>query len=450
MAHLEEMARFVAETATVNIPQAALARARLALIDLIGVTIAGSAEAVSTMVAKHVAYSSRGGATVITGGAKVSAADAALANATAGHALDFDDSSFVLGGHPTVTILPALLAVAEEHGSSAKAVLEAYVIGFEVTMKLSRAVNFEHYEKGWHPTATMGVFGTAAAVSRLLGLTADQVCHALALAASMAAGIKANFGSMTKPFQVGQASRNGVICAQLAADGLTANAAALEGRQGFLNVYNGAGKYRAEALSAFGPVLEILADDGLMFKKYPCCGATHAPIDAALEMVRTHAPRCEDIAAVTIAMNPRRITHVNRPQVSSGLEGKFSIQYTLAAALADGRISLQHFSEAAVARADLQALTALVQPVATPAGGESLSQACELTVVLRDGNRRSVQRADADGREADAYPSYMNEKFMDCAGQVFDREKAAQLFSSVSAFDACDGVASWMQHLVCK
>jgi 2-methylcitrate dehydratase PrpD len=447
MGHLEALSRFVAETPAVRIPQAAIERAKLALIDLVGVTIAGSVEQVSKIVAQHVARTSRGNATLIVGGARASAADAALANATAGHALDFDDSSFVLGGHPTVTILPALLAVGEEHGLSGREILEAYVIGFEVTMKFSRAVNFEHYEKGWHPTATMGVFGATAAVARLLHLPAHKVQHAFALAASMASGIKANFGSMAKPFQVGHASQKGVVCAQLAADGLTATPGALDGRQGFLDVYNGAGKYRAEELSNFGETLEIL-DSGLMFKKYPCCGATHAPIDAALDLVRAHAPRREDIESVTIAMNQRRITHVNRPKVTTGLEGKFSIQYTIAAALADGAIGLRHFNEAAVTRADLQDLTARVKAVGVD-GGESLSQACELTVTLKDGSARSVRRDDAEGRAADAYPRYMKEKFTDCVEQVFQQEYANQLFLNINSFDRCESVADVMRRLVC-
>lgn len=445
--HLDLLARFVAETQAARIPQAAIDQAKLALIDWVGVTVAGSREPVSKIVAQRVARTSRGNATVIAGGESVSAADAALANATAGHALDFDDSSFVLGGHPTVTLLPALLAIAEEHGCSGRAVLEAYVIGFEVTMKFSRAVNFEHYEKGWHPTATLGVFGTAAGVARLLHLPATVVAHALAMAASMASGIKANFGSMTKPYQVGQASQKGVLCAQLAADGLTANAAALEGRQGYLDVYNGAGHYRTAELSNFGDTLEILRS-GLMFKKYPCCGATHAPIDAALDLLREFAPRREDIESVTIAMNQRRVTHVNRPSVTSGLEGKFSVQYTIAAALTDGAISLRHFHETSVARADLQNMTARVKAVGVECGN-SLSQACELKVMFKDGTTRSVRRDDAEGREAGAYPRYMKEKFLDCAGQVFERDDAEKLFEKVSSFERDDSIAEFMRQIVC-
>jgi 2-methylcitrate dehydratase PrpD len=445
MNHLTTLAQFVVQTPSNRIPPAAITRAKHALIDVLGVTIAGSVEPVSKIIAQHVAATSCGGATVMTGGARVSAADAALANATAGHALDFDDSSFVLGGHPSVVLMPALLAVAEERGSSGREILEAYVIGFEIATRLANAVHFEHYEKGWHPTATLGVFGATAAVARLMRLTPEQVLHALALAASMASGIKANFGSMVKPLQVGHASHKGVLSAQLAAAGLTANPAALEGKQGFFDVYNGAGNYRAEAVSNSSDELEIMRS-GLKFKKYPSCGSTHAPIDAALDLVRERPLRAADVESITIAMNQRRITHVNRPKVSNGLEGKFSIQYTLAATLSDGAISLRHFNDENVARPDLQQLVARVNPVGV-AGLESLSQRCELTVKLKDGSTRSVRREDAEGRGSDEFVRYLEPKFVDCVEQAYPREHAQALYRDLDTFETLTDIKPVMGSL---
>jgi 2-methylcitrate dehydratase PrpD len=445
MTHLADLAHFVAHTSSSRIPPAALTRARHALIDVLGVAVAGSVEPVSKIVARHVAATSRGDATVITGGARVSAADAALANATAGHALDFDDSSFVLGGHPSVVLVPALLALAEERGGSGREILEAYVIGFEIATRLANAVHFEHYEKGWHPSATLGIFGVTAAVARLLRLNEGQVLNALALTASMASGVKANFGSMAKPLQVGHASHKGVLCAQLAAAGLTANPAALEGKQGFFEVYNGAGNYRAEAASKFGEELEIMRS-GLKFKKYPSCGSTHAPIDAALDLVRERPLRAADVESITIAMNQRRITHVNRPKVGNGLEGKFSIQYTLAAVLADGAISLRHFDDKSVARPELQQLVERVNAVGV-AGLESLSQACELSVKLKDGSTRSVRRDDAEGRGSEEFVRYLEPKFIDCVEQAYPREYAQALFRDLDRFDTLEDVRPVVRKL---
>ena len=446
MSHLTALAQFVARTSANRVPPAAITRAGHALIDVLGVTIAGSVEPVSKIIAQQVAATSRGSAPVITGGAQVSAADAALANATAGHALDFDDSNFVLGGHPTVTLMPALLAVAEERGGSGREILQAYVIGFEVATRLAHAVHFEHYEKGWHPTATLGVFGAAAAVARLMRLSEDEVLHALALAASMAAGIKANFGSMAKPLQVGRASQSGVLCAQLAAAGLTANPIALEGKQGFFEVFNGSGHYRADAASSFGDELEIMRS-GIKFKKYPSCGSTHAPIDAALDLIRGEPLRASDVETITIAMNQRHITHVDRPKVSNGLEAKFSIQYTLAAALSDGAISLRHFNAENVARSELQQLVARVNPVGVP-GLDSLSQQCELTVRYKDGSTRSVRRDDAEGRDADEFVRHLEPKFVDCVEQAYSREHARALFRDLEGFASLTDIRPVMRKLV--
>lgn len=445
MTQLAALAQSIVHTPASRIPAAALTRAKHALIDMLGVAIAGSIEPVSKIIARHVEASSRGSSTVMVGGARVSAADAALANGTAGHALDFDDSSFVLGGHPSVALVPALLAVAEERGGTGREILEAYVIGFEIATRLANAVHFEHYEKGWHPSATLGIFGATAAVARLMRLSEAQALHALALTASMASGIKANFGSMAKPLQVGHAAGKGVLCAQLAAAGLTANPAALEGKQGFFEVYNGEGKYRAEAVSQFGDEFEIMKS-GIKFKKYPSCGSTHAPIDAAQDLMQGQSLRADEVESITIAMNSRRITHVNRPNVSNGLEGKFSIQYTLAAALADGGISLRHFNEESVRRSDLQTLVSRTQAVGV-GGLESLSQRCELTVTMKDGSTRSVKRDDAEGRGSDEFVRYLEPKFIDCVEQAYPRERAQSLYRDLDQFETITDVKAVMRKL---
>lgn len=445
MTVLAALAHFIVDTPGSRIPAAALKRAKHALIDVLGVSIAGGVEPVSKIIAKHVAATSRGSSTVFVGGARVSAADAALANGTAGHALDFDDSSFVLGGHPSVALVPSLLAVAEERGGTGREILEAYVIGFEIATRLANAVHFEHYEKGWHPSATLGIFGATSAAARLMRLTEEQTLHALALTASMASGVKANFGSMAKPLQVGHAAAKGVLCAQLAAAGMTANPAALEGKQGFFEVYNGEGKYRAQAASQFGDELEIMKS-GIKFKKYPSCGSTHAPIDAAQDIMQGQALRAADVESIIIAMNARRITHVDRPRVTNGLEGKFSIQYTLAAALADGGISLRHFNDESVARRDLQDLIARTRAVAVT-GLESLSQRCELTVTMKDGSTRTVEREDAEGRGSDEFVRYLKPKFIDCVEQAYPREHAQALFEDLDAFESVTDVKPVMRKL---
>src|SRR5580704_19501924 len=153
---------------------------------------------------------------------------ATLINGTAAHALDFDDVSNSLGGHPSAPIVPALFALADQGDCTGQAFIAAYVAGFETETRIARGVHFHHYEKGWHPTATLGVFGATAACCHLMRLTAAQTAQALAIAASFASGIKANFGTMTKPLHVGHTTRNGLFATLLAQGGFTANNAAME------------------------------------------------------------------------------------------------------------------------------------------------------------------------------------------------------------------------------
>jgi 2-methylcitrate dehydratase PrpD len=432
---LRQLARFVAETPAAAIPAAAVTRAKQALVDFAGVAIAGADEPVSRLVRGFAARSGGvGKATLIGSGHKAGPLDAALANATTGHALDYDDSNFALGGHPSVTLLPAVLALGEHAGCSGRQVLEAYIMGFEVLIRMARIVNFHHYEKGWHPTATIGTFGVAAAAARLLGLDAARTMSALGLAASMASGIKENFGTMAKPIQVGHAAQKGLMAALFAAEGATASPEALEGRQGFLAVYNGAGNYSDAPLEGLGQTWELLGS-GLMFKKYACCGSTHPVIDAAVDLAVRDDLDADTVGKIHVAINPRRIPHVDRPRVTDSLEAKFSLQYTAAAALKDRGVGLRHFTDAQVNRADLQALAARVEVSGLGHVDSDLSQACELKVTLRDGSTRSIWLAEAHGRKADDYELFKRTKFLDCAAEMLRPEEAVMLLGRLEAFE---------------
>src|SRR6266702_1936530 len=229
-----------------DLPEHALRWARIGILDTVGVTLAGAGEPCAR-IARAVAAPSSGTALLFGRAERMKPTDAAFVNGTAAHALDFDDCSNTLGGHPSAPILPALFALADERRASGRDFVTAYVAGFEAQARLARAVNFHHYDKGWHPTATLGVFGACAASSRLLGLDAAQTATALSIAASFSSGLKANFGTMTKPLHVGHAARNGLLAAMLAREGLTAGSEAFQHKQGFFDVYNGAGNFDADA-----------------------------------------------------------------------------------------------------------------------------------------------------------------------------------------------------------
>lgn len=430
----------IAETPGAYAEPGPIGRAGLALVDFLGVAVSGSTEPVARKIIDFTrANGAAGTASVIGAGISAGPAEAALANGTIGHALDFDDSNFVLGGHPTVALLPALLALGQARQRSGLDVLHAYVTGFEVMIRIARTVNFEHYERGWHPTATLGIFGAAAASARLLGLNAAQAADALGLAASMASGVKANFGTMAKPLQVGHAAQKGLLCALWAQAGINSSRAAFDGRQGFFMVYNGAGAYRPEALKGEGGEPEIMTS-GLQFKRYACCGSTHVGIDAARALRERHPFDPAQIAAVRLALNPRRIPHVDKPHAADALEAKFSLQFTAAASLLDGGVGLGHFSEQAVARPDIRALMAKIEVVPIGSGEMALGQPCALTVTMAGGEVFSIELPGPVGREIEAYPGYMRDKFMDCTTQVMDRADAETLFDLSRRFSTLEDI----------
>src|SRR2546423_1839633 len=215
-------------------PSAARAAAARAVLDTVGVALAGAAEPAAEIVRRVLSTEGGGPCRVLGTTCCAGPANAALANGTAAHALDYDDMCFISLAHPSAPLVAAALAAADAAGTTGRALLDAYVVGFELEARLGRAMNPRHYQRGWHCTSTLGTIGPAAAAARLFGLDSTATGHALAIAASEASGLKENFGTMVKPLHAGLAARNGVLAARLAQAGMTASGAAIGGPQGFL------------------------------------------------------------------------------------------------------------------------------------------------------------------------------------------------------------------------
>ena len=411
-------------------PPNAVHWAKVGVLDTVGVTLAGAPEPCARIAAR-VTAASPGPSLLIGTAQRAAPLDAATVNGTASHALDFDDCSDSLGGHPSAPVLSALLPLADTLRVSGRDVLTAYVAGFETETRIARAVNFHHYEKGWHPTATLGTFGAAAACARLLRLPPEQVATALALAASFASGLKANFGTMTKPLHVGQSARNGLFAAMLAAEGFTASADALEHPQGFFLVFNGAGNFdAARVLDGWAAPLDILRP-GIAIKQYPCCGSTHPAIDCAIDLVREHDLTPEMVAHVDCWTHPRRLAHTNRPDPRSALAAKFSVQYCVARALASGRVVLSDFEgdefDAAANRAIMARIKAAPHPAMSMATTEHFG--AEVRMHVHDGRvlSQSTDRPLGRGPDKPLPLPRLEAKFADCAGRVMDAGAAARV-----------------------
>jgi 2-methylcitrate dehydratase PrpD len=417
----ESVARFACTLDLHTAPEAVFDRARRAVLDTVGVAVAGGREPSFSILAATLGDGTAGEATVLPTRARMAAAQAAFLNGTAGHALDYDDVIDEIKGHPSVVLVPALLALAEANARSGRELLEAYVVGLEVACALARGLPVEaHYRRGWHATATVGVLGATAGAGRLLGLDESRVRHALGIAASMASGSRQNFGTMTKPLHAGLAARDAVIAAQLAANGFTADQDQLEGPLGFLHMYGVEPDPEAVLAALAGP--RVLFDHGLNVKKYPCCYNTHRLADAALALHARglDASRVQvQVEAVSATVEPGGQQAVIHHRPRTGLEGKFSSEYVLAACLLDGRVGLSSFTDAAVGRAEAQDLLRRVtisESATPPWGAASYDHAyAAVEVRLADGRvvrgRCDVPRGDA---RAPLSQADLEAKFRDC------------------------------------
>lgn len=361
MGTTQKVAQFIVNTTYDQIPAEAIAVAKRAIVDGLGVAVAGSQTETGRIAARWAKEMGAAPAAGVVGaGFKTALPIAARANGTMAHALDYDDVTKNTG-HPTPPLLPVLLTLGETQRASGRELLEAYVVGFELESKLGNSMSRKHYALGWHSTSIFGTMGAAAAASKLLKLDVWQTQMALGLAASEAAGLRQNFGTMTKPYHAGLAAANGVIAATLARQGFTSAADILEGEFGFLRVFGMPGEYDEAKIS------ETLADpwnliaNGIGLKPYPCCRNAHRPLDAMLALVRAHGFAPEQVEQIDCEISAHVTQVMTYEQAHTGLEGKFCLPYCLAVAVCDQRVGIRQFAETRVRDPQVQALSKRVQ-----------------------------------------------------------------------------------------
>jgi 2-methylcitrate dehydratase PrpD len=437
---IESLAEFVVKSTP---PARARERAAVAVCDTVGVALAGVPEPAPRIVRTTVAAESRGNCRVLGTGDRASASEAAFANGVAVHALDFDDMCFVSMAHPSCALVPAAVAAAELAEAPGRAALDAYIVGFELECRLGMVMNPRHYHaRGWHCTSSIGTLGAAAAAARVLKLTPAASAHALGIAASLACGVKENIGTMVKPLHAGVAARNGVMAARLAAQGLIASAMAIDGPQGYLAVMDSERPADLpQVIADLGKRWEIL-DTGISVKLYPSCAATHPPLDALLQLVRTHGFAGDDVATIEVevdSMTPRLLIH-DRP--STELQAKFSMPFCAAAALVFGHPTIDTFAVDRINDPRVQQILPRVSMRANPAfdAAAPLSQAL-VTVHLRDG-RTLVEKADG----ARGYPGRLTDaelaaKFLGCAERSLSKRAARLALAGWRAIDTAPKVS---------
>lgn len=348
---MELLARFVIETRYEDIPQDVLQLARRQVLDTIGVGLAGSVQASSDIIRRMVQkWEGRQDATVWAAQFKCPSPNAALANGTSCHALDFDDYWQTMSVHPSSVLIAAIMAAGETNQSSGRQFLAALIAGYEVAGKLGMAIKPGH-QRRYHPTPVIGTMAAAAAVSNLMKLSETQLRMAMGIAASMAGGIDSQSGTMTKSLHAGLAARNGVMAAQLAAEGLTANSSVLDTRRGFFEAFFDGPFELGKAISSLGSPYHIISP-GIGIKMYPSGWRLHHSFEAMLSLVTRYDIKPEQVKKIDVGVPHDRYFNLNK--VHSGLEGKFSMQYHVAMAVLDRRLTIESFSDSRALAPDVQ------------------------------------------------------------------------------------------------
>jgi len=348
-----DLGTFVSELQFREIPEEALSSIRMAFTDCLGAAIAGAPEPAPQLLKKMVAPTGTE-ATLLVGGGRASAMDAAWINGTAAHALDFDDVA-QQGGHTSAVMVPAILAEAEVLGASGEQMVRAYAAGYETIAELAQRAHHWH-EKGWHATAVYGSVGAAAACAALRGLDARKAATAIALGASQSAGLDSNFGTMAKPFHAGRAAQAGVAAARLADLGFTAMLDALEHPPGFLVAISLDSKVDIDTPIKAGKSWQICGGNRISIKKYPVCYCAHRAIDGMLDLLKARPVKSEEVERITVTLSPRNAAILRNHAPQTDLEAKFSIEFALASPLVAGRAGLSELTDGFVRRSDVQAL----------------------------------------------------------------------------------------------
>lgn len=446
-----DVAAFVERTDYRDLSADLIEIGKKSILDGIGLALAGSVAKTGDLVRTHLRSLGLGpndGAAVIGSNLRAPTRFAAFANAVGIHADDFDDTQLAvekdrvygLLTHPTAPALPAALAVAEAEGRSGADLMLAYHLGVEVETKIAEAIAPRHYQDGFHATGTCGTFGAATAAAKLRGFDADRISRALSIAGSQSAGLRENFGTMTKPFHAGRASESGVVAAEFAGLGWTATDRILEAPRGFFHAAGGG--YNPHAIAGRLGAPWTFVSPGVSIKPHPSGSLTHPGMTEMLRLIRAYDIRPEDVEQVDVGTNrnmPNALIH-HRPD--DALQAKFSMEFCMAILLLDGKAGLPQFTDATVQRRDvrsmIQRINFHVHPEAEAAGYDKMTTIIDVHL---KGGRTISGRADF-GKGSPANPmSYddVAEKFRGCCEAAeWPTAKSVAIIDAVRQLESLD------------
>jgi len=419
----QDLGAFVSALDFGKIPAAAVDTVKRGFIDCIGVMFAGREEPVVGILREFLSASRAGESTILYDKGKTMAPDAALINAAAAHALDYDDVA--IDGHPSVVLVPAVLAEGERLRASGSELIAAYVAGYETWAELAARDADKHHAKGWHPSAVFG---------------------AVAAAASMSAGLTANFGSMTKPLQVARAAQGGLVAARLAAKGLTASPDALEHRGGFLNAISPAGRVRVDGALAAGRDWHIVKN-GLCVKRYPVCYALHRSIDGLLALGGAWKFDPGKVTEIELSIGKFQAGMLRHSRPQTALDAKFSAEFAAASAVVAGRVGLAELTDEFVRSAPVQALFPRVKITTTDDADPDeplFARHDAVRVTLADGTVLAggpVRHALGHARNPIGLDE-LRDKFEDCVGVALAPRRREALFAQLLELEALPEAAA--------
>jgi len=413
------------------VPPSVIEIARTGMIDTVGVMLAGSREHISSIICDMVEAEGAGATATVAGqSVRTSPQLAALANGVAAHAMDYDFT--YLSGQPVIAVIPAIFPVAEAVGATPAEVLAAFIVGCEVGGCVVNSNFHASLMGGWHTTGIVGVIAAAAASARLLKLPVETIPNVLGMTASLASGVSANFGTMTKPLHAGNAARNGVMAALLGRRGFTSLPAAFEHHSGYFADFGRGLDVSYEPFTKLGTSYALL-DPGPRIKAYPCGGLTHSSIEAALALREKLGGNVADITGIHCAVT-RNAGGRAGTQWPTSVEGaKFSVSYLVAYALIHGAPRLPAFTEAALKDEKVKALAAKVTASVDPALGPGTHVSPAIVKITLKNGQLLEQRRDAvtGTKEVPMTEAQLEEKFMDCAAQAVSADRAKSILATL-------------------
>ncbi|MSQ53229.1 MAG: MmgE/PrpD family protein [Betaproteobacteria bacterium] len=421
------------------IPSGAIVAAKNAFCDYAAVTIPGRDAPVTQLIASFEDIHDRGESSVLFSGKRTDARTAALINGVSGHAHDYDDVGIAFHpAHPSVAMAPAILAQAESMGASGREVLNAFVTAYEVWSELASRDAEPHHIKGWHPTGTFGAIAAAAGVAKLLGLDAEASSRAVAIAASQAAGLVANFGTMTKPFHAGRAASAGLMAARYAKAGMSASIEIFDHANGFLAAVSPHGKVDFEGPAHFGKSWHIV-DHGISIKLYPMCYGSHRILDGLTRYVAQHDIQADKVAEVSFQTGPSRVVSLVHTNPQNALDAKFSAEFAVATSIIAKRVTLAELNDGFVNRPDVRSLMGKVKRDLDPArdkGSFNQQPDDKLVILMQDGTDHTLTLQAPRDQAISLDQNTLWTKFLDCTQAAMDERAARRLYDTLQSLES--------------